>query len=233
MNLPLPLEAFESFHSPSCSTIFPRPQEQTTDTPAPSSNCFPLLSFKMKTFAIITAVLATAVTAVDIHLQNWGNCDDGGGGYICFGWNPDTCCSVNAGLFFASVSFRAIPGEWNLQCRGHAGPNCGAVREQQDSGGRGYVCLGNGPFGGGGYGFNNRKMVRGVTPRLAARDGESAGCVAPNVLYLADGTQYNYTAILEAKLPTEELVAFNQAGASVAEIPESFAAFKLAEKLKL
>ncbi|TLD15113.1 hypothetical protein PspLS_10742 [Pyricularia sp. CBS 133598] len=190
----------------------------------------------MKSFAILTAVLATAVTAVDLHLQNWGGCNDAGGGWVCYGWNPNTCCSVNAGTFFASVSFRAIPGAWNLQCRGHAGPNCGSIREQQDSGGRDFVCLGSGPFGGSGYGFNNRKMVRGVTSGLAAREAEgqeSAGCVAPNVMYLADGTQYNYTAILEAKLPTEELVALNKAGASAADVPEAFASFQLAEKLKL
>lgn len=180
----------------------------------------------MKSFALITTLLATAATAVDLHLEFAGGCSTSGGGYVCTGWNPDTCCSVNAGLFFASGSFQAIPGNWNLQARGHAGPNCGAIRDQQDSRGRDYVCLGNGPFGGLGYGFNNRKMIRGAT---AEEVGETANCAQPDIMYLADGTQYNYTAILEAKLPVEELHQLGQAGASAADIPESFGTFKLVE----
>lgn len=186
----------------------------------------------MKSFTLITSLLATAASAVDLHLEFSGGCNTGGGGYICRGWNPNTCCSVNAGLFFASGSFRAIPGNWNLQCRGHAGPNCGAVRDQQDSRGRDYVCLGNGPFGGLGYGFNNRKMIRGAETDLDVRavNGEELeGCAQPDVMYLADGTQYNYTAIVEAQLAPEELFELGKAGASVADIPESYATFQLAE----
>lgn len=186
----------------------------------------------MKSFALITTLLATAATAVDIHLEFAGGCSTGGGGYVCTNYNPNTCCSVNAGVFFGSGSFRAIPRNWNLQCRGHAGPNCGAVRDQQDSAGRDYVCLGNGPFGGFGYGFNNRKMIRGATAELEGRavDGEEAAdCATPDIMYLADGTQYNYTAIVEAQLPVEELYELGKAGASAAEIPESFGTFKLVE----
>lgn len=178
----------------------------------------------MKSFALITTLLATAASAVDLHLEFAGGCSTSGGGYICRNHNPDTCCSVNAGTFFGSGSFRAIPRDWNLQTRGHTGPQCGAVRDQQDSRGRDYVCLGNGPFGGLGYGFNNRKMIRGAT---AVGVEEAAGCAQPDVMYLADGTQYNYTAIVEAELPTEQLFELGKAGASVADVPESFDTFKL------
>lgn len=180
----------------------------------------------MKSFALITTLLATAASAVDIHLEFSNNCG-ASGGYICRNYNPDTCCSVNAGTYLGSGSFRAIPNNWNLQVRGHAGPNCGSVRDQQDSRGRDYVCLTNGPFGGFGYGFNNRKMVRGATAE--AVEGEFNGCAQPDVMYLADGTQYNYTAIVEAQLPLEELHQLGESGASVADIPESFGAFKLVE----
>lgn len=184
----------------------------------------------MKSFTLITSLLAAAASAVDIHLEFAGGCSTGGGGYVCTAYNPNTCCSVNAGVYFASGSFRAIPGNWNLQVRGHAGPNCGAVRDQQDSAGRDYVCLGNGPFGGFGYGFNNKNMMRGATD-VRAVDGEeeAAGCATPDIMYLADGTQYNYTAIVEAQLPVEELYELGKAGASAAEIPESFGTFKLVE----
>ncbi|KAK1948809.1 hypothetical protein LY78DRAFT_664701 [Colletotrichum sublineola] len=188
----------------------------------------------MKFFAavsLVSGLFATAASAIDLHLEFAGGCSTGGGGYICRGWNPNTCCSVNAGTYFASGSFRAIPGNWNIQARGHAGPNCGSIREQQDSAGRDYICLGNGPFGGLGYGFNNKKMIRGAT--LDARDGEKTEeCAQPNVLYLADGTQYNYTAIVEAGQATEELVSLIEAGASADDIP-SFNVFKLDEKLVL
>ncbi|KAI8180546.1 hypothetical protein K4K51_002566 [Colletotrichum sp. SAR 10_75] len=159
------------------------------------------------TVSLVSGLFATAASAIDLHLD------------------------VNAGTYFASGSFRAIPGNWNIQARGHAGPNCGSVRQQQDSAGRDYICLGNGPFGGLGYGFNNRKMIRGAT--LDARDGEeNEGCAQPDVLYLADGTQYNYTAIAEAGQATEELASLVETGASADDIP-SFDAFKLDEKLVL
>ncbi|KAI8161611.1 hypothetical protein K4K49_012817 [Colletotrichum sp. SAR 10_70] len=182
----------------------------------------------MKFFAIVSLVsglFATAASAVDLHLEFAGGCSTSGGGFICRGWNPNTCCSVNSGTYFASASFRAIPANWNLQCRGHAGPNCGSIRSQQDSGGRDYICLSNGPYGGIGYGFNNKKMIRGVT--LDARDGEETeGCAQPDVLYLADGTQYNYTAIAEAGQATDELVSLIKTGASADDIP-SVDEFKL------
>ncbi|KAJ0307963.1 hypothetical protein COL516b_003938 [Colletotrichum fioriniae] len=168
--------------------------------------------------SLISGLFATAASAIDLHLEFAGGCSTSGGG-------------VNAGTYFASGSFRAIPRNWNIQARGHAGPNCGSIREQQDSAGRDYVCLGNGPFGGLGYGFNNRKMIRGAS--LDARNGEETeGCAQPNVLYLADGTQYNYTAIAETGQATEELVSLVEAGASADDIP-SFEAFKLDEKLVL
>ncbi|KAH8778386.1 hypothetical protein F5883DRAFT_541744 [Diaporthe sp. PMI_573] len=186
---------------------------------------------------LVAGLFATAASAIDLHLEYAGNCATNQGGVFCQGWQPNTCCSLNAGTFFASGSFRAIPTAWNIQARGHAGPNCGSVREQQDSRGRDYVCLGNGPFGGLGYGFNNRKMIRGATldtrDVVAVNGEETAGCRQPDVVYLADGTQYNYTAIAETGQPTEELFSLVKAGASADEIPASFDAFKFAEKLVL
>ncbi|KAI3399499.1 hypothetical protein diail_6761 [Diaporthe ilicicola] len=175
--------------------------------------------------AIVAGLFATAASAIDLHLEYAGGCSTSGGGFICQGINPDTCCSVNAGTYFASASFRAIPPNWNIVARGHAGPSCGTIREQSASGGRDYVCLSNGPFGGTGYGFANKKMIRGATE---ARE-ESGECATPDVAYLADGTQYNYTAVAETGQPADELVQLFQSG----DIPESFDAFKLDETLAL
>ncbi|KAL8396982.1 hypothetical protein RB594_003901 [Gaeumannomyces avenae] len=180
----------------------------------------------MKVSALV--LLATSAAAIDLHLEFAGGCSTSGGGAICFNYNPNTCCSVNQGTIFGSGSFRAIPREWNIQARGHAPSNCGSIRQQEDSRGRDYVCLNNGPFGGLGYGFNNRKLVRGVAVPRDVEEPE-AKCVQPNVVYLADGTQYNYTAILEAKVDTAELFKAAQAGASVADMPEGLATFKLAQ----
>ncbi|KAG8161037.1 hypothetical protein KVR01_009301 [Diaporthe batatas] len=175
--------------------------------------------------AIVAGLFATAASAIDLHLEYAGGCSTSGGGFICYNINPDTCCSVNSGTYFGSGSFRAIPRNWNINARGHGGPNCGAIREQRASGGSDYVCLGGGPFGGTGYGFANKKMIRGATE---ARE-ESVGCATPDVAYLADGTLYNYTAVVETGQPADELVQLFQSG----DIPESFDAFKLEETLKL
>ncbi|KAM7210775.1 hypothetical protein V8F06_013837 [Rhypophila decipiens] len=175
---------------------------------------------------LVLSLLATSAAAIDLHLENAGGCAAGGGGYVCYNYNPNTCCTVNNGVFFPSVSFRAIPAAWNIQARGHAPTRCGAVRQQEDSRGRNYICLGNGPFGGSGYGFNNKKMIRGATVEAEETDTK---CVQPDVMYLADGTLYNYTAIVEAKLDTVELNEYAKAGASAADIPEGFEAFKIVQ----
>ncbi|KAL8366134.1 hypothetical protein RB595_004757 [Gaeumannomyces hyphopodioides] len=172
-------------------------------------------------------LLATSAAAIDLHLEWAGGCSTSQGGFVCFNWNPDTCCSVNAGTLFGSGTFNAIPGNWNIQARGHAGPNCGSIRQQEDSRGRDFVCLANGPFGGLGYGFNNKKKIRGAT--VVEEVEAEAKCVQPDVMYLADGTRYNYTAILEAKVDTAKLFEVAKAGASVADIPGGFETFKLAQ----
>jgi hypothetical protein len=186
--------------------------------------------------ALAAGLLASAASAIDLHLEFAGGCSTSQGGVFCQNWNPNTCCSGNAGTYFSSTSFRAIPRAWNIQARGHAGPNCGSIRSQQDSAGRDYICLTNGPFGGAGYGFNNRKMmIRGSTAEAHddAAGVETEGCASPDVVYLADGTQYNYTAIAEKGLNMEELFSLVKAGASADDIPDSFAAFQFEEKLVL
>lgn len=70
-------------------------------------------------------------------------------------------------------------------------------------------------------------MIRGAT--VVEEEETETECVQPNVMYLADGTQYNYTAIVEAKLDTVELNEIAKAGASAADIPESFEAFKIVQ----
>ncbi len=100
------------------------------------------------------------------------------------------------------------------------------MRQQEDSRGRDFICLSNGPFGGAGYGFNNRKKIRGATVEEVETETK---CVQPDVMYLADGTQYNYTAILEAKVDTAVLFEIAKASASVADIPEGFETFRLVQ----
>lgn len=173
------------------------------------------------------SLLATSAAAIDLHLEWAGGCSTSQGGFVCYNWNPNTCCSVNAGTIFGSGTFNAIPTSWNIQARGHAPPNCGTIRQQEDSRGRTFICLANGPFGGLGYGFNNRKKIRGAT--VVEEVETETECVQPDVMYLADGTRYNYTAILEAKEDTAELFEIAKAGASVADIPEGFETFKLVE----
>ncbi|KAH7376611.1 hypothetical protein B0T11DRAFT_294087 [Plectosphaerella cucumerina] len=131
--------------------------------------------------------LLGSVSAVDIWLNfQTTNCR-GSGSVLCPGLEPNTCCSVpgRTGNPYTSVTVMHIPSVWNLDCRGHAGNYCGPIRELQTSNGRNTVCLGRGPFGGGGYGFWNGRVA------ATAESAAEGNCTRPSIVSLGDGTQYD------------------------------------------
>jgi hypothetical protein len=97
--------------------------------------------------------------------------------------NPNTCCGLD-GATFASIDFREIPTDWSLELRGHQGPKCGPAIQFASVYRRSNICINKGPFGGGGYGFFEK------------RSDTSQDChetVTPSTLAFVDGPQYNLT----------------------------------------
>ena len=137
--------------------------------------------------------LLGSTAAVDIWLS-WFS---GGTSVHCVGMNPDKCCGISGSSDspFWGVSFQAIPPEWNLWVRGHAGPLCGAIVESATSRGRQNVDMGQGPFGGGGYSFVP------WTKRSESEGDLEFNCtevVRPSVMTLPDGVQYNIAELDDA-----------------------------------
>ncbi|RYP08895.1 hypothetical protein DL764_001605 [Monosporascus ibericus] len=170
---------------------------------------------------ILLGLVATA-SAIDIYLHVGGGC--GGNSVVCTNINPNTCCSGSSVEIFPSVGFRGIPTFWNLQCRGHTGANCAGLREIQTAQNTNFVCLNNGGFSGGGYGFNGRKRD----------DCASGGCTTyqkADTLLLEDGGKYNIADLEDA--PLTQLFGFvlyltiAAGGANSTDIPEEFNAYKI------
>ena len=130
---------------------------------------------------VFLSLLANAA-AIDIWLR-W----EDGGNVLCSGIDPNRCCSVSGrdDSPFWSIDFQAIPTAWKIVVSGHHGPQCGAIWDSQFSNGRTRVEAFNGPFGGGGYHF-------GETSRKRSGGLETEN-VRPDLVGLADGTQYNVT----------------------------------------
>lgn len=140
-------------------------------------------TFNMR-FTATFLTLLNGVSAVDIWL-NWSSTKcSGSNSILCSGINPNTCCAISgrSGSPFASIDFREIPSGWDLNLRGHRGSQCGSVIESVASSGNTRVCLSRDPFGGGGYGFRNKRSD--ITEKCTET-------VQPDVLTFSDGIQFN------------------------------------------
>jgi hypothetical protein len=129
--------------------------------------------------------LAASVNAIDLYL-GWR----GGSNYVaCRNINPNVCCSTAAGGSpFNSLDFREIPRNWNIQCRGHRGPQCGSLAEVKQSNGATAVSLFNSDFGGSGYGFVSKRST----------DDAVVETVRPSLLVFGDGAQYDLSELTES-----------------------------------
>ncbi|KAL2065343.1 hypothetical protein VTL71DRAFT_3012 [Oculimacula yallundae] len=172
----------------------------------------------------VLLTLAASVSAVDISLRAWGNCDSRGGGVTCTNKNPNSCCGVPTGSYSSTVIY-AVPGDWSLEFRGHEGGNCGRVKNSAAFRG-GEYCLGGGPFTGAGYSFVSKKR-RGEQAQegTCSASGACTGTVAPDQLFLADGQKYNIVD-METGL-FEELHGLMQNGSVKADIPAVFKTFEI------
>jgi hypothetical protein len=152
----------------------------------------------MKPTQILLALAGTA-SAIDTYLQ-FSGCPGSGNSAVCTNQNPNSCCRGSSGDIFPSIGFRGIPTNWNLECRGHFGGNCNRVREIQPARNTNFVCLGNGPFSGAGYGFVGLKRR---APEFQCATDTNEGCAdvqKPDTLLFADGAQYNITDLDDVRL---------------------------------
>ena len=139
-------------------------------------------------FSSVFLSFIASVSAVDIWL-NWSatNCR-GKNSIKCADLNPNTCCSVpGSSSSFASMDFREIPSNWRLELRGYRGPQCKTRIETVSSNGKTSVCLSHGRFGGGGYGFQNKRAVVG--------DENCTESVKPSVVAFEDGSEFDLTRL--------------------------------------
>lgn len=141
----------------------------------------------IQTLVGLVGLVATA-SAVDVYLHVGGDCS--GNAIVCVGINPNNCCGGSGADIFPSVGFRGIPFDWTLQTRGHNGGNCNGLREVQRAAGTNFMCLRNGWFSGGGYGFTNKKRENAVDDACAAAES-CTGSQKPDLLLLEDGGKYN------------------------------------------
>ncbi|KAK0105267.1 hypothetical protein ONS95_004347 [Cadophora gregata] len=177
----------------------------------------------MKVLNIILGFTAS-VSAIDIGLRNWGNCDSRGGGWVCTNYNPNVCCGIPSGSV-SSVVFYAVPTNWNLEVRGHEGGNCARTRTTDSLFGGTEKCLNSGPYTGAGYGFRGKK--RGTEEGACSQTvGKCTSTVMPDVLFLGDGQKYNIVNMDQGLI--DELAELANNGSGVADVPEVFKAFEIA-----
>ncbi|KAF4454908.1 hypothetical protein F53441_2647 [Fusarium austroafricanum] len=134
--------------------------------------------------------LVASVSAIDAYL-GWS--DKPGNKIVCLNLGADTCCGAD-GTGFTWIEFREIPTAWDLQLRYHRRPRCGAYDKLEPSRGRKNVQMKGGPWGGAGYGFNNKSSDHKIK------------CVKPSFLEFADGVQYDLSKLDDA--PLNEMVQF-------------------------
>ncbi|KAK3313363.1 hypothetical protein B0H66DRAFT_629129 [Apodospora peruviana] len=195
-------------------------------SPPPFTPSIPVLLFKNAAHSNLFLGLAATASAVDLYLYT-GNCFNSAG-IVCTNINPNTCCGGSNVNIFPQVGFRAIPATWNLECRGHAGGFCNQIRQVQRASGGRDLCLGSGPFSGSGYGFTSKKKRFAQPTEEGCAAEDVGGCTAsqkPDLLFLADGTQYKISDLDDADI--DGLVKLAASGANATDVPAEFGALEI------
>jgi hypothetical protein len=138
-------------------------------------------------------ILATAVSAIDIHGHNEEHCN----GEVMTTWSnvqADRCVSGGQ-LTYTAFSFSSIPTNWAIITRSYKSNTCagGELANQFHSNGRDWVCHGADRYygiryKGAGYSFNNVK-------RTGADGAVEQECQKPDLLTLKDGRKYNIAGV--------------------------------------
>lgn len=144
-------------------------------------------------FLIALLTLAASTSAVDLALH--ANNDCGGTTHACTNMNPNTCCGLDLGdRTWRSVSVKAIPTDWNVQCRGYTNGRCNSLQDIRGNNGGVWICnRSENRFSYTGVGYNFAGKKRDVT---AVKEPE---CTRPDKMTLADGAVYDLTDLDDEK----------------------------------
>ncbi|KAH9438250.1 hypothetical protein MCOR02_001888 [Pyricularia oryzae] len=163
-------------------------------------------------FSSIVLGLAAAVSAIDIRGHDQDICR---GGYVaCVNIDPNVCCAFDGK---ASIWVAAIPPAWRIRARSMTGGGCSYLATEGDNNGTQDICLAYTSRGlrtGARYWFLNLKRAEDETcPAAQPEGGKCEASVKPNVLGLADGTEYNIEGLSDEKVAEMEKIMATGAGA--------------------
>ncbi|KAK8108902.1 hypothetical protein PG984_014703 [Apiospora sp. TS-2023a] len=156
----------------------------------------------MHSVQILLGLLATSASAIDIYgYKNNDKCN-GNNYVVSTNVNPDVCAVTASGNVYRSISFRAIPTNWNIIGRAFNGGDCKNINYVVQSSGRTDICLGGNDYSGGSYGFANKKRSakEGVAEE-ACSAVEAEGCASvakADKMVFENGPQYNLVDLDEA-----------------------------------
>ncbi|EPE28635.1 hypothetical protein GLAREA_09756 [Glarea lozoyensis ATCC 20868] len=160
------------------------------------------MKFSQIIFGAVAANIAT-VSAVDVYF--WVDSDTcHGGTYLkCGGLNPNTCCSVTSSYAGAySVSYLGIPTDWYLVLGTYRARSCktlqGAVAVDHTTNHCFKALAGKRDFLSGDYRFDNKKRDSLDAPTTS--DESKKECQSPDILGLADGTEFGLAGLDEETL---------------------------------
>ncbi|TLD28205.1 hypothetical protein PspLS_03756 [Pyricularia sp. CBS 133598] len=168
-------------------------------------------------FSSLLLGLAATASAIDIRGHSQDGCR---GGYrSCTNSNPRVCCSFNSSATSgrSSVAVVAIPTNWRITARAWTGGSCRYIANHGESGGSRSICLrytSRGDRTGAFYWFNSlKRAVDESCPAEQPGVGKCDAVVEPDVIGLADGTEYNIAGLSADKVEEIEKVADSGAGA--------------------
>ncbi|TLD27047.1 hypothetical protein PspLS_04319 [Pyricularia sp. CBS 133598] len=166
---------------------------------------------KMRFSSLVLGLAATA-SAIDIRGHDQDVCR---GGYVaCVNVDPNVCCTFGGK---ASIWVAAIPSAWRIRAQSSTGGGCTYLATEGDNNGTQDICLAYTSRGlrtGARYWFLNRKRAEDETCPAAQPDGgKCEASVKPNVLGLADGTEYNIEGLSDEKVAEMEKIMATGAGA--------------------
>lgn len=144
-------------------------------------------------FLASLACLVASVSAIDLYFHTNNDCG-GSNGLVCSNMNPNTCCGTSSTTQFQSVALRGIPSGWNLQLRGYTNGNCNQLQTISGNNGNNWICNRSNGFRYSGVGWNFIGKKRAEDSAAAAIESE-ADCQRPDILVLADGTEYDISGL--------------------------------------
>jgi hypothetical protein len=157
----------------------------------------PLFFTSIMKFTQIIAGLVTAnaitVSAIDVYFWIDSDTCHGGLSLQCGGLNPGSCCSINGYDGAYSVSFMGIPTDWRLDLVGYREFSCKTLQAAVGVGSITNYCMKSTPghrdLKSAKYAFSAKK--RDTEDLLSIDNSGDQKCTQPNIMQIADGTQFS------------------------------------------